>query len=77
MTFGAPSHQGSAFSQRKRSGFNRLFTPIVVVCFIGAAVDIVLPRQWRLLPQPDGVRKPFLDHVVDKAEALTAFAFLE
>ncbi|ACK50995.1 hypothetical protein Msil_2055 [Methylocella silvestris BL2] len=77
MSLGAPSHHGPVFAQRRRSGFNRLFTPILVVCLIGAAFDIILPRQWRLLPQPDGARKPFLDHVVDKAEALTAFAFLE
>jgi hypothetical protein len=47
------------------------------MCFLGALVDLVLPGQWRLLPQRTGRRKAFLDHVIDEAKALTAFAFMD
>ena len=65
------------FVQRERKGFHRIFAAAFVMCFLGAVVDLFLPRQWRLLPQRAGRRRSFLDHVIDEAKALTAFAFMD
>ena len=65
------------FVSRERRGFHRIFAAAFVMCLLAAVVDLALPRQWRLLPQRTGRRRPFLDRVIDEAKALTAFAFMD
>jgi hypothetical protein len=76
MTFNLGLHNGSTYLQRERREYRRIFAMAFAICFLGAIVDLFLPRQWRLLPQPAAACKPFLDHVNEQARVVTAFAFM-
>ena len=76
MTFDLSSHNVSPYIQWERRESRRIFAMAFAICFLGAVIDVFLPRQWRLLPQPAGARKPLLEHVNEQARAVTAFALM-
>ena len=66
MTFDLSSHNGSTYIQWERRESRRIFAVAFAICFLGAIVDLFLPRTWRLLPQPAGSR--FLTTLMNRPE---------
>jgi hypothetical protein len=76
MGLNLSANSRSTFARRKRSGVHQIFVAAFAMCLLAATVDLLLPRRLRLLPQPADGRKAFIDHVIEEANNVTAFAIL-